>query len=128
MLWTRRRYTYAASGSKRPFYCVAPAGGVVFPYYNLAPYLGDERPIYGLQDPGLEKGHAPFETVEDLAAYYISAMKTVQPQGPYMMGGWSFGGTVAFEMAQQLRRAGRVGVRVVCTAPGRHDQLCTLVH
>ena len=85
---------------------MAPAGGVVFPYYNLASYLGNERPIYGLQDPGLARGHKPFETVEELAAYYIEAMKQVQPEGPYLLGGWSFGGTAAFEMACQLGAAG----------------------
>ncbi|MBN2312143.1 MAG: amino acid adenylation domain-containing protein [Candidatus Hydrogenedentes bacterium] len=93
-------------GRKRPFFCVAPAGGVVFPYINLVPYLDPDRPFYGLQDPGLAKGHKPYGTVEELARHYVKAMRAAQPEGPYLLGGWSFGGTVAFEMARQLCEEG----------------------
>lgn len=89
-------------GTKRPLFFAAPGGGVVFPYYNLVPYLEPDRPFYGLQDPSLDHGNKPFATVEELAAHYVNAMREVQPEGPYLVGGWSFGGFVAFEMAQQL--------------------------
>jgi amino acid adenylation domain-containing protein len=97
-------------GSRPPFFCVHPAGGTAFRYVNLARRLGPDQPFYGI--------HAPFgvsvegqeqtigETIEEIAAHYIAAIQTVQPQGPYLLGGWSLGGPIAFEMAQQLHRQG----------------------
>lgn len=94
------------SGSRPPFFCVPGGGGVVFPFYNLVPYIDPDQPIYGLQDPSLDESVEPFKRVEDLAAFYLERMRSVQPRGPYYLGGWSFGGAVAFEIAQQARRAG----------------------
>lgn len=94
------------SGSKPPFFCIHPILGVVFPYYQLAYALGFDQPFYGLQPLGLDGEQAPFTRIEDMAAHYIEALRQVQPSGPYFLGGWSFGGLVAFEMAQQLLRAG----------------------
>jgi amino acid adenylation domain-containing protein len=89
-------------GRKRPLFVVHPAGGQVFPYVHLARSLGHDQPCYGLQARGLEDGQDPHTRIEDMAAYYIEALQTVQPTGPYHLGGWSMGGVVAFEMAQQL--------------------------
>ena len=91
-----------ASGSKPPLFFVHPGGGNVHSYYDLARCLGSDRPFYAFQQPGLYKEQSLFTSIEDLAAYYIEAMKTAQPEGPYFIGGWSFGGIVAFEMARQL--------------------------
>jgi thioesterase domain-containing protein/acyl carrier protein len=96
-----------SDGSKRPLFLVHPAGGHVFPYVHLAHYLGPDQPCYGLQARGLEKGEEPHTRIEDMAAYYIEALRTVQPAGPYLLGGWSMGGVVAFEMAQQLHAQGQ---------------------
>ncbi|HCF30316.1 MAG TPA: non-ribosomal peptide synthetase, partial [Cyanobacteria bacterium UBA11049] len=93
-------------GSKPPFFCVHPIFGVVLPYYELARHLGTDQPFYGLQPFGLDGLHLPLTSIEEMAAHYIKAVRIVQPQGPYQLGGWSFGGLVAFEMAQQLHRAG----------------------
>ncbi|MEX0267857.1 amino acid adenylation domain-containing protein [Leptolyngbyaceae cyanobacterium UHCC 1019] len=93
-------------GSKQPFFCVHPMFGVVFPYLELAHHLGSDRSFYGLQPLGLDGKSPPLNRIEAIAAYYIQAIQTVQPQGPYLIGGWSFGGMVAFEMAQQLTQAG----------------------
>lgn len=93
-------------GSKPPFFCVHPMFGVVFPYLELAQHLGDDRSFYGLQPLGLDGKSAPLNRMEAIAAYYIQAIQTLQPHGPYFLGGWSFGGLVAFEMAQQLTQAG----------------------
>ena len=93
-------------GSKRPLFLVHPAGGQVFPYIHLARHLGSDQPCYGLQSKGLEEGQEPDTRIEDMAAHYIQALRTVQPKGPYLLGGWSMGGVVAFEMAQQLRALG----------------------
>ncbi len=90
-------------GTLPPLFCVATAGGVLFPYYNLAPLLGPDQPLFGLQDPALEGTRPNFESVEDLATHYVDVMQSRQPEGPYYLCGWSFGGTVAFEMARQLR-------------------------
>ncbi|MCI0396601.1 MAG: amino acid adenylation domain-containing protein [Chloroflexi bacterium] len=95
-------------GSKRPFFCVHPAGGQVLCYVALARRLGTEQPFYGLQASGLKFGAAePLDAdIETMAAHYIEAMRDVQPQGPYLIGGWSMGGTIAFEMARQLQSQG----------------------
>jgi aspartate racemase len=94
-------------GNERPLFLVHPAGGQVFPYVHLARYLGPDQPCYGLQAKGLEEGQAPHTRIEDMATYYIEALQTVQPEGPYCLGGWSMGGTVAFEIAQQLHAQGQ---------------------
>ncbi len=97
--------TIQPTGSKPPFFCVHPIFGVVFPYYELARHLGSDQPFYGLQPLGIDKEQLPHTRIEDMASYYIKALRLVQPKGPYFLGGWSFGGLVAFEMAQQLQRA-----------------------
>jgi amino acid adenylation domain-containing protein len=95
-----------SKGSKPPFFCVHPIFGVVLPYYELARHLGTEQPFYGLQPFGLNGLHPPLTSIEEMASSYIKAMRQIQPQGPYQLGGWSFGGIVAFEIAQQLHQAG----------------------
>ncbi|MEH2022776.1 non-ribosomal peptide synthetase [Nostoc sp.] len=93
------------NGSNPPFFCVHPIFGVVFPYYELAHQLGKSQPFYGLQPIGID-GEIPLTRIEDMATQYIAALRSVQPKGPYFLGGWSFGGWVAFEMAQQLQNSG----------------------
>ncbi|WP_373536611.1 amino acid adenylation domain-containing protein [Microcoleus sp.] len=93
-------------GKNPPFFCVHPIFGVVFPYVELAFQLGENQPFYGLQPKGIDGESSPLTSIEDMAADYITALRTVQPKGPYFLGGWSFGGLVAFEMAQQLLAAG----------------------
>ncbi|WDD36480.1 amino acid adenylation domain-containing protein (plasmid) [Nostoc sp. UHCC 0926] len=94
------------AGSSPPFFCIHPIFGVVFPYYELAQNLGKNQPFYGLQPIGLDGKSSPLTNIEDMAAHYIEALRSVQPKGPYFLGGWSFGGWVAFEMAQQLQKSG----------------------
>jgi thioesterase domain-containing protein/acyl carrier protein len=92
-----------SGGSKRPYFCVHPGSGNVLCYVDLARHLGHNQPFYGLQSVGLDGRREPYNRVEDMAAHYIEAVRVIQPQGPYLLGGWSFGGLVAFEMAQQLQ-------------------------
>jgi thioesterase domain-containing protein len=94
------------AGSKPPFFCIHPIFGVVFPYYQLAYCLGFDQPFYGLQPLGLDTEQVPLTRIEDIAAHYIEALRRVQPSGPYFLGGWSFGGLIAYEMAQQLLSSG----------------------
>ena len=90
------------SGSKPPLFLIHPCNGDISIYRVLAQHLGLERPIYGLQAVGLDEKQAPFDRVEQMAAHYIKEIQTVQPEGPYFLGGKQIGGWVAFEMAQQL--------------------------
>ena len=93
-------------GEEIPFFCVHPVGGDVLCYVELARRLGGERPFYGLQTPYDGGPGSALSTVEEMAAHYVTALRSVQGAGPYLLGGWSMGGVVAFEMAQQLRREG----------------------
>lgn len=93
-------------GSRTPIFCAHPAGGTVFCYADLAAALGPEQAFYGLQQYGLAEGQMPVDRVEAMAAMYVPAVKARQPQGPYLLAGWSLGGLIAYEMAQQLRAAG----------------------
>jgi thioesterase domain-containing protein len=93
-------------GSRPPFFCVHAIFGSVFPYHNLALRMHREQPFYGLQARGLDGREAPRDKIETMAAEYVAAVRTVQPRGPYHLGGYSFGGLVAFEMAQQLVHSG----------------------
>jgi amino acid adenylation domain-containing protein len=94
------------AGTKPPLFCVHPPGGIVFPYADLAVRLRPDQPLFAFQGRGLDSKDQPHETLEEMAAYYVRAMRTVQPLGPYHVGGWSLGGTVAFEMARQLAEVG----------------------
>ena len=95
------------AGEMRPLFLIHPAGGHVFPYVHLAHNLGSNQPCYGLQSRGLEEGQEPHSRIEDMAVDYIDAIRVVQPEGPYLLGGWSMGGVVAFEMAQHLHAQGQ---------------------
>ncbi|MFE8600248.1 amino acid adenylation domain-containing protein [Archangium violaceum] len=90
----------------RPFFCVHPVGGNVLCYVELARALGPGLRFHGLQAPGLDGEQPPLESVEALAALYVAAVRTVQPSGPYLLGGWSLGGNIALEMAQLLQQQG----------------------
>ena len=94
-------------GSKPPFYCTHAGGGEVLFYRDLARHLGPDQPFYGLQLRTLNGIQMPHASVEEMAAHYIEEMRALQPEGPYYLGGSSFGGLVAFEMAQQLHAQGQ---------------------
>ena len=94
------------AGRRRPFFCVHPAGGGVLSYAALTRLLVADRPIYGVQGKGADDDEAPDDCVEVMAARYIEALRVVQPRGPYLLGGASLGGLIAFEMARRLTQAG----------------------
>jgi len=95
------------NGIRPPFFCVPGSVGSVFYLYHLARRLGADQPFYGLQAAGLDGKSKPVTRVEDMAVQYVDALRSVQLNGPYFLGGHSFGGYVAFEMAQQLRKQGQ---------------------
>lgn len=94
-------------GSEQPFVCVHPLSGTIFCYVELAHALGNTRPFYALEAVGLRDGEEPHSRIEDMAGSYLEALRDVQPAGPYLLGGWSMGGMVAFEMARQLEAEGQ---------------------
>jgi thioesterase domain-containing protein len=89
-------------GSNPPFFCVPEAGSTIYSLSNLARHLGPNQPFYGLQPLGMDGENSPHTRIEDMAAHYIEEIKSVQPKGPYLLGGRCYGSLVAFEMAQQL--------------------------
>jgi thioesterase domain-containing protein len=93
-------------GAGTALFCVHPAGGTVLCYLELARHLEADVPIYGLQAQGIEGELEPLESVFEMAACYLRAIKTVQPDGPYHLCGWSTGGIIAFEVARQLAAQG----------------------
>jgi aspartate racemase len=97
-----------SQGSKPPLFCVHGVGGNVLTYREVVAHLPPDQPVFGLQSRGLDGKQSIFTRIEDMAAHYIREIKTVQPHGPYSLSGMSFGGVVAFEMAQQLTAAGEV--------------------
>ncbi len=92
-----------AGGSRPPLFLVHPLGGHVLCYLPLVRALPPDQPVYALQAAGTGQGSTPLAVLEDIAASYLAAIRRVQPEGPYHLGGWSFGGFVAYEMARQLR-------------------------
>ena len=93
-------------GERPPLFLAHPIGGNVLCYLRLAEHLAPDQPLYALQAAGGEPGTEPLRSMPELARSYLAAIRQVQPHGPYAIGGWSFGGFVAFEMARQLRLAG----------------------
>ncbi|MEH2192673.1 MAG: amino acid adenylation domain-containing protein [Nostoc sp.] len=103
------------NGSNLPFFCVPGAPGKPFYFYHLGRYLGLDQPLYSFENNLHEL--EPDPRLEDIASHYIQAMQAVQPQGPYFLGGHSYGGNVVFEMAQQLVAQGHeVALLVVIDA------------
>ena len=94
------------NGSKPPFFCIHAAGGNVLFYRDLAKYLGEHQPFYGIQPRRLGGRQLGHKSVEEMAEFYIKEIREIQPHGPYYVGGSSFGGLAAFEIAQQLHQQG----------------------
>ena len=95
-----------ASGDRPPLWAVHPIGGSVLWVRHLLRDLPDRQPLYGLQPRGMEGQDAPHETVNAMAEDYLEAVRGHQPTGPYHLCGASFGGLVAYEMAQRLKATG----------------------
>jgi amino acid adenylation domain-containing protein len=112
------------NGSHLPFFCVPGAGGRPFYFYHFGRYLGEEQPFYSFEN-NLYQELGSITRIEDIASIYVAAMQSVQPEGPYFLGGHSYGGNVAFEMAQQLHKQGqKVGLLAIIdsSAPTYKDK------
>lgn len=91
--------------SRRPLFLVHAVSGSPYSYLPLARSI-ESHGVEGFEALGLTDGSAPIEDIPAMAARYIEDLRWRQPSGPYLLGGWSFGGFVAVEMAHQLRQAG----------------------
>ena len=111
--WTPLVQIRPGRRGERPFFCVHGAGGNVLNFRDLGRHLDADRPFYGLQARGVDGSVAPHETIEEMAAAYLAAIRAVQPEGPHLIGGYSAGGIVAFEMAHQLCAAGNAPALLV---------------
>ena len=96
---------FRKSGTRPPFFCLPGGGGNIVSLRRLAAGMSKEQPFYCLQAKGLD-GTDPLRTVEEAAGFYIEKIRTIQPHGPYNVGGACFGGLVAFEVACRLREHG----------------------
>ncbi|WP_437590514.1 amino acid adenylation domain-containing protein [Sorangium sp. So ce1000] len=94
------------SHRKTPLFLVQPIGGTIYTYVDLARQMGAERSIYGIRASGMEPGEPVFTEIPAMAARYLRELRAVQPEGPYLLGGHSAGGVIAYEMAQQLLAEG----------------------
>ncbi|QQR87451.1 MAG: amino acid adenylation domain-containing protein [Flavobacteriales bacterium] len=90
------------NGNAIPFFCVHGDEANHF----LPRYLGNDQPFYAFFHQGEDGKPIRFTKVPDIASHFINELRTVRPNGPYLLGGYSFGGIVAYEMAQQLRKSG----------------------
>lgn len=102
-----------AKGSQTPLFLIHPIGGSIFWYTKLATLMGDSRPIYGIQDPGIELKKPIFTSIKTMAKFYAQAITETQPTGPYLIGGASFGATVALEIANQLKKQKHVVLSII---------------
>ncbi|HSH77597.1 MAG TPA: AMP-binding protein, partial [Herpetosiphonaceae bacterium] len=108
--WTPRWSTLVAiqpGGTRRPLFCVPPAGVTALSFADLARHLGPDQPVYGLQPVGLDDDQPPQTSVEEMAATYLKEMRALQPEGPYLLAGRCFGGVVAYEIALRLQAEGQ---------------------
>lgn len=97
---------FQTAGDKPAIVCVHGGGGDVLFYRELASRLGEDQPVYGLEPVGLDGGVDPLESVPEMAARYIEELRSVQPDGPFRLVGYCFGGAVALEMSHQLTAMG----------------------
>jgi amino acid adenylation domain-containing protein len=93
-------------GKNPPFFAIHGGDGNILFYRRLSEFLGREQPFYGFQAQGLDGSPSKQTSVEETAAYYLEEIRNVQPHGPYLLGGYSFGGLLSYEIARELRAIG----------------------
>ena len=93
-------------GNKTPLFCVHSGYGEILLYQNLAFRLDPDRPVYGLLAKGVDGSITPVTSIKEMATYYVEAIQALQAEGPYFLGGVCIGGTIAIEMARQLKAKG----------------------
>jgi acyl transferase domain-containing protein/thioesterase domain-containing protein len=104
--WTPLVMINRGDAARAPFFCVHGGGGNVLTFGDLSRSLGQRQPLYGLQALGVDGRRRPLATIEAMASSYLEAIREVQPKGPYLLGGYSAGGVIAFEMTRRLMDQG----------------------
>jgi amino acid adenylation domain-containing protein len=94
-------------GTKTPLFIIHGAGLNILNFSHVINHFDQEQPVYGFQGIGPNGYKDWFESIEDMAATYIQSIIKVNPNGPYAIAGFSFGGIVAFEIARQLKEQGK---------------------
>ncbi|MFE0653686.1 amino acid adenylation domain-containing protein [Streptomyces sp. NPDC059534] len=107
-----------APGAQSPVYCWPGLGGYTMNLRHLAEEIGIDRPFYGVQAHGINRGEEPYSTISAMAAADVAAIRRRQPTGPYTLWGYSFGARVAFESAHLLEAAGEQVEHLFLIAPG----------
>ncbi len=111
-------------GAGTPLFCVHPGAGVSWRYSGLLPHLGPEQPVFGIQAHGLDGTRPPAPDAKSMVASYVDLVREAQPEGPYRLLGWSYGGFVAHAMACALQERGeRVELLAMLDAPQTHGTL-----
>lgn len=95
-----------STGSRSPLILLPALGGDVRSYSALVQELGDDQPVYAFRPRGADQDLPPHTTMKEMIADYVKALRELQPQGPYHLGGWSTGGLFAFALAEALEKAG----------------------
>ncbi|MBV9164105.1 MAG: amino acid adenylation domain-containing protein [Pseudonocardiales bacterium] len=95
-----------SQGRHLPLFCIHPAGGISWSYCGLMKHLGPDYPIYGVQARSLARPEPRPTSIEQMAADYVDQIRMVQPEGPYFLLGWSFGGVVAHAVATDFQQRG----------------------
>src|SRR5579862_218832 len=95
-----------AGGSRPPLFLMHSHGGNVLEYFPLASHLDEQQPVYALQARGLDGQIVSGRSVEEMVTSYLAEIRSLQPEGPYFLGGYCSGGVLAWEAARQLAAAG----------------------
>ena len=106
-LFGRRLIALRKAEKRHPLFLVPPAGATVLAFQGLVKHLSPDQPVYGLQPWGTDGEMRPHYSVRKMAADYIREIRSIRPEGPYLLGGMCFGGIVVFERARQLARRGQ---------------------
>jgi thioesterase domain-containing protein len=120
-LWSPIVTLKVGDEGKRPFFFVPGAGGNLLRLDKMVGMIDLDRRFLAFQVPGLEGEIEPYTTIEDMAAHFVGVMREIQPHGPYILGGYSWGGMIAFEMAQQLhKKEEAVEFLAIIDTPAQH--------
>ncbi|HWM05085.1 MAG TPA: amino acid adenylation domain-containing protein [Actinophytocola sp.] len=116
-----------SGGRREPLFCVHPLSGLGWMYSGLLRHLPADRPVYGIQATGLDGTSELPGSLKEMAAHYVERIRTVQPDGPYHLLGWSMGAMVAHEIATQLRQQGaEVGLLANLDQPPMTPDMLTI--
>src|SRR5262249_53085878 len=103
----------SSNNDKAPLFVVHPFTGEISCYLELGDRLKTNFSVFGIQSPGLEEDVALPRDIESLAAWYLSSILAQHEKGPFLICGWSAGGTIALEMGRQLQEQGRSDVQII---------------